>query len=417
MIRILSILLTLSLIVNVLLSLDSDMYNFTFLTPFKYIILLIIGAIAIFYIKNNSVVIRKDIFMKLLIVMFFLMIFFGTLFSADPWNSMIRGLYMLIIFFDIYFLVGVLKFEKIINLIFNFFLFTGVIIALISDYYILIGDSRVFEMGNFKSIFVNANTFGALLALFMLPATMWKIKSLQNKLYILASFLLFSNLVFLLILTHSRAAILSFAIIVFFFIYFSYFKWSRNSIRNFTLLSLGTFVILISLFNYGKTNLITGYFMSKYEFQDTTNVFSTREALWNERLKGIEARLYTGWGYGINSRNYLEQAIDDKTEKGNTILSILEEFGIFIGSLIVLIMTVIVFSLFRKVKYLKNNFMYMILLVIVLSSLIHVNFESWLFYLGNVNAFVFWIMLISLMNYSNKNLNKHPIEQFSGNIK
>ncbi len=101
-----------------------------------------------------------------------------------------------------------------------------------------------------------------------------------------------------------------------------------------------------------------------------------------------------------------------KTEKGNSILATLEEFGLLFGLLIIFIISFIVFRLFKIIKrnYIGNTNLFLITSSILVASLIHVNFESWLLYFGNPNAFFFWFLLVAIISFPKEKKLNNSIE-------
>lgn len=384
---------------------SANFFNFSVFTLLKYILLFAFAVLVLVYMRNHPLVFRFDVLTKLVLAMLVIIVIPGSIFSSEIEMSLFRGILAILVFVTIFGTIGILGSKKVISILFNFFIYVSVIVIILTDFLLLTGDVRAFHMGNLRSFFANANAFGTLVALFFLPALIYKIlvnsKSKVKYIYVL----IFIHLLILFWFIRSRSALLSFTVFLSLFIYVKYFVWHKKRIRNVTLaFSILTILGIALVSNASVQNYLSSYFF-KYEYlqkQAGYSVVSTRAQLWSERIEGIEEKPLTGWGYGVNSIDYLRSNYIPKgiTEKGNSALSILEEFGLFFGLLLIFIIGVIVTRLLVTSKRnLQNSELFLIVSSLLIASLVHVNFESWLLFFGNPNAMFFWYLLVAAIHF------------------
>jgi len=349
---------------------------------------IILGALSVLpYLKtmnlnaNNSL---KPIFWL------FVLFIIPTITSVDIVESFNRYIFTLLILSLLYIYVIVLGIQRVNRLLFSFCATTAVLIAVSSNYLILNDISSSFYQGNFKGIFYNSNYLGLLLGIFIIPIVYLKYKNRP------AFILLLLNLVFILWETRSRAAILSLLLII--AVYFYYHLKESKNMKKILIIFILVFIPIV----FGKViSRIQYYFVNKYEYSNS--ILDTRSQLWEARIIGINAKPFLGWGFGINpllySRDINEKIknankTDANTEKGNSFLALLEESGIPLG---LIQMSLIGAIILKIIKLFKHNESLRILYLVSVASFLHVNFESWLFYLGNFVSILFWLIILTFL--------------------
>jgi O-antigen ligase len=384
---------------------DPEIFNFNFITLLKYIDSIALASIIIIYAYIKSIKIKNNLLTTLIFIMLLIILIPGVLFSVEEDISLFRGILALSIFIIIFGSVGILGSQEALKHTYKFLFIVAVFTILLTDAMWLTGDMRAFYMENLKSFFQNANVFGTFVGLFFLPTLLLKIfeNKGRKKSYIFIFF--FINLLILFWFIRSRSALLSFAVFSMFIIYYKHYRWSKKRTKNLVLIlfSLSIFGIVISS-NEKVQSYLEAYFV-KYEFlQDRADysIVTTRSQLWLERIQGIEKRPLVGWGYGVNSMDYDKDYSRQHgiTEKGNSALAILEEFGLIFGILLIFIIGLIVFRLFKKIKRsdVGNTDLLLVTSSLLVAALIHVNFESWLLYFGNPSSFLFWLLLVAMIS-------------------
>ncbi len=394
------------IIINILTLIDTAYFDFSFLSNIKYILLISLASILMLYVYINSIVIKINPATKSIYAMLVIILIPGTFFSVDTAESISRGIIAFLTFIIIFFSVGLIGAEILVQKIYRFLLMIAVFVTLSTDFLLYIGDTRLFSMENLKGYFLNANTFGAIVGLYLLPIMLLELTK-KKKIYLRIFYIfIFLNLMLLFWLIRSRSALLSFVIIITIIGYYKYMIFHKKNLYGlviiFTIFTVGS----ISLFlNKGAIDYLATYFI-KHEELTSDNIYSSRAQLWIDRANGISQRPLGGWGYGINSIHYNENINKKtgnlKTEKGNSYLAIVEEFGLFFGALIIIQVGIIVFNLIKKINRNRQSNLILFSIAIIFGGLVNVNFESWLLYYGNISAFLFWFVLVAVLNIPNE---------------
>jgi|TARA_B110000977_G_C10839813_1_gene401518 O-antigen ligase len=147
-----------------------------------------------------------------------------------------------------------------------------------------------------------------------------------------------------------------------------------------------------------RLDLYTNYIL---KYDSSESISSSRENMYADRILGITAKPFFGWGYGIkpklqNSFTGVEKLND--TEKGNSYLAFIEEIGVWMGVTYLLIFFMIIFQCARHTDLASGAYsrrLSAISLGIILAGVVHANFESWLFYYGSFIANYFWLTLLN----------------------
>ena len=358
--------LYLLIIIQSSIFINTTFINLSLLSQLKYPYLIFISGVTLLFILKNNIKLLGNKINTSIIIFFLIILIFGTIFSMKIEVSLFRGFLAFITFFYIWALISIYSATNTLKYIFRFLLYLSYGIVFLSDFLLLINNQNIFQSGNFRSFFENSNSFASFVILFLIPVLTYQI---INKKLVYINYFVLVNSLYLVFLAKSRSAILSLFIFfaVLFIIRYIYFR--KNTIIN-NIKYFVSFLIILSIF-YFNQDPIYKYFV-KYEHIKSSNLAETRLSLWNDRIMAIDEKPLTGWGYGINYRDYsliLQKDwnyITGETEKGNTILSIFEEFGIFFGSIIILFITHFLYIIIKNIKYnISNNLNIIIFLILV----------------------------------------------------
>lgn len=250
------------------------------------------------------------------------------------------------------------------------------LLFVVGNFAALITQGRaLFQDGNFMGLTDNANMLGGYLSILCIPPLLQRTDA-RTPLIRVSVFILLSLALFLIALTRSRAAFLAlFAIVLHFVI-------SRDDIRKpqkAVALLMTSMLVAAALIWIG----------SKYQ---DTEMFSTRTVLLLQRVEAIGERPWIGWGF--NSDVFSDQnpqVLFPPMEKGNTVLAILEEQGIPLGTLLIFAMG---FQLWRTVKVLNKKPERRMFAGIVVGSCVHLSFETWMFNFFSVLSILFWMCVL-----------------------
>jgi len=243
---------------------------------------------------------------------------------------------------------------------------------------LVVKGNALFEDGNFLGLTSNPNMLGGYLAILCVPALLQRTDArvVLIRLIVLATL---SMTMLLIVLTRSRATFLTlFAILL-------HFMLTRDDTSK---LQKAKALLITTLLAAGALIWIG----SKYE---ETGLFSTRTAYLLQRTEAIAERPWTGWGF--NSDVFSDRDVEQfpPMEKGNTVLAILEELGIPLGSLLMIAMSS---QLWWTVGVLNRSRQRRTFAGIVIGSCVHLSFETWLFNFYSVLSILFWTSIVLANN-------------------
>jgi hypothetical protein len=319
-------------------------------------------------LKNNNK-------FQLLIYAFFLILLHSVFISSNQSESLMASLHALLIMIFIALLGSLFSYKKIIFYLNILFIFITGVILFSSDMLLLFTGKSYFYEGNFFGILGNANYLGAVIAIFLLPYFLTQ-KPRKNK-YKYIQYFTIANLVYILFLTRSRAALGVFIVLL------GYLYLRNINYKNVKYYVLFTIILIPVLYVIYDTFLVNIIF--KYKSQ--SSVIGTREILWLTRIEAISQKPVWGWGFAVNNFTYLDSMHHfNKLEKGNTILAILEELGIIMGGLFILLLNYLFVFILRKETFLFFK-------LVVLATMLHLIFETWLFNFNGLMAVIFWLIV------------------------
>jgi len=390
-------------------SVEPRLIDLTWLANFKYLIVgmsLLFNFICLLLFKPNL-----HLTLSHRLVYAFLMVLLITLpFSSSFIDSFMRviSVLMVVLFLGTNNNLNILFYESLLKLGYMVALFTvGISIPM----YLIIGE--IFNVsGNFQGTYYNSNFLGMVCVLICIPSVLHFIhfRHLRfNKIKLIVNLSMLLGLFSLILLSRSRAAFVSLFILLLVF----YFLRAKSAIK-FSLklvVILLIFILSVVLFSNEKQK---DDFMSQYVFKyessgSLSSVTTTRMEIWSIRFQAINLKPIFGWGYGVNPAKtspLIKDPGNGNTEKGNSILALIEEFGVIFGTGIIIIYVLLITSAlisFAKFTNAEIRDKYSLSLAILAAGFIHSNFESWLFYFGNVVTIFYWGILLNISNLKKSN--------------
>lgn len=240
---------------------------------------------------------------------------------------------------------------------------------------LLLVGGEAFVDGNFVGVTANANMLGGYAAILCVPPLIGACvnhggmrKALSMAMLVLA--------LTIVILSRSRAAILVVFAEAAYLLYYS--KAVRSGTRLLLVTGIGIAAVL-SLLVIGA------------KYSDAT-AFSTRGVLILQRFEAISERPWSGWGFNsdvFSDRN--PEQLFPAMEKGNTLLQLLEEFGIPLGAIITLL---IALGLARSLSIYRRSKVTRVAGAMLVGAAVHLTFETWLLNFFSVLSLVFWLLLM-----------------------
>lgn len=249
----------------------------------------------------------------------------------------------------------------------------------------LLGWEQSYFQGNYRGIFYNSNLLGHLIGMVAIPYAITSLFISKKHRYF--NCILLAILTLILIESRSRASILAAIISVAYIIIAA-----RHSLGNVARSIILFVVIMIT----GFVIKYPGFLLNKYGDVGIDSTLATRGYLWLAHYDAIYQKPLLGWGIGVNPVSFKTEVFDGQvdTEKGNSYITIPEEVGIPLATIVFLGFIYFIIKKKQEVvaKTIRENYYNLRLLpsAIVVSGLVHAFFESWLFYFGNPMSFLFW---------------------------
>lgn len=229
--------------------------------------------------------------------------------------------------------------------------------------------------GKFTGFTENSNIMGGYLALLMFPAVLQGFLNAKSGWSRLAPGLLTVLIVLLVFATASRASLLSILAGVAFVALLS-----PSLARKYRLMIiLGVMVAPLFLTSFFQKN-------------EDLALFGSRAQLYVLRFEAISESPWLGWGLAADVNNTYDRFnIFPPQEKGNTILQMLEEFGIVLGTIFTLAITLAIVSIGRRLARMRATIWVPTFLV---AAWVHSMFETWMFNFQSMVAIFFWLTFI-----------------------
>lgn len=238
--------------------------------------------------------------------------------------------------------------------------------------------------GNFTGLVANSNTLAALLAIICFPVLFEYSFAGHGRprygRYIFRALMVLT--IVLIFLARSRASLLAVAIAsVYYFVTMS----RLNTALKVVALALVLAVVTAMLTEIGTK-------------REGIDLLATREKLFSLRLDAIAQKPFSGWGFGSSEFTvYDEYNRFNALEKGNTILAVWEEFGIILGVFVLSLIARIWIRALRTFGRIAEGTTF---LLVLLTSAVHLMFETWLFNFYGMLAMYFWGVLFLSLSFN-----------------
>ena len=356
-----------------------------FAVIFSLVLLLIIS-------NGKRAIISKKSFLPL--CGFLVILMHSFFFSTNVSESVERNIFSLL--FISAFTIGVALAHNHCVRYAKYAIYTIGIAGITSGLYAMIFIPSSYDGENFNGITSNSNYFALFLSVFFFPVLLENIQNIKLRGIIkVFNIFLLMLLIFIVIETRSRAAMLTIFAIFLFYIY------SKERLKKVTIIFNKRIILSLTLLVLFIFN--SGYMTNKYsDSSDFTieETFSTRAIMYQYRIQGIIERPYLGWGYTINSHEgrMIEPWVFNLAEKGTTPLAVIEELGIFLGMIVLGFFWWLFFYGIKKIA--KQPAIYLI----VLGGLVNGLFETWLFNFNSFFCWFFWLFVIISLNKNSDNL-------------
>lgn len=231
------------------------------------------------------------------------------------------------------------------------------------------------DVGKFTGFTENSNVMGGYLALLMFPAAMQSFLNAKSGFSRLPPALLATAILFLVFSTGSRASLLAILCGLAFVALLS-----PNLARKYRrMIIVGVLVAPLMLTSFFQKN------------EDLT-LFASRAFLYQLRFEAIAESPLLGWGLAADVNNSYDRFnIFPPQEKGNTILQMLEEFGVVFGTIFTIAITVAILWAGRILARTRATIWVPVFLV---AAWVHSMFETWMFNFQSTIAIFFWLTFI-----------------------
>lgn len=355
--------------------------NFNDYKPIIYL-LAILGCL---FFKKNKYSLSISLLRYVLTILVMVMLH-SVFFSYNQLWSLFEFSKWALIFIFILVVISRFPSQKINYFIKIYFVINGLYLILTADLIFVLGlDSIYRNDGYFYGLLTNSNMFAFSIVLsYPFIQSMIKYKYLH--------ILLFFNIILLIIASGSRGALICFLFYIFLMI-----KDNFNLFQSIILLIIVTPLI----YYFGDVG-----FIYKGESANIDGIVATREHFWNARINAIESKPYFGWGYSVNEFTYFSKyVITNLREKGNTILALVEEFGLLLAPLLIFFtLKMFIKSINYYLKFDNRYIAYVLLMVLVNNQ-----FETWLFNFNSTYTILIWFMVLIGMNKNLRNIKNHDV--------
>lgn len=243
--------------------------------------------------------------------------------------------------------------------------------------------------GNFRGVTQNANYLATLISTLTFPYFIGSINNLESGKQKLIYALLAALSVMVIILTRSRTAMGAAVITLLFYLIFVHnYVGSKQTraIKRYVAISAILFVVIA---NFGKAT-------NKYEGQDA---LATRSHLIDLRFEAIAERPFIGWGFYVNNFTQMDAFNEfNPSEKGNTILAVIEEFGIIFGLATLIYLTALLYTCARNLLRNQKTIPFALILI---SAAVALQGETWLFNFYGITGLVLWLIIYLSLGKAN----------------
>lgn len=333
--------------------------------------------------------VRKIKGFDLLAIIFVAFAFLSATYSPFPYLTLERSTTVLVLYISVFWIIWKYAYEQSPEKIVYLMLNAIKLIFILSFLMIFVSPRRVFLGGRFQGIFQNPNSLGITCAIF-LPLVLWRFLETKKKITLFFFFLMLLSL----FLSASRNSINASVIALGYFIYMRSMK--NKPLILFT--SISSVLVLVWVIQTSAK-----LFFHAYYRPETISSFGGRIGIWPIALNLITLKPILGYGFGVEDRIFSFKHVAPLGQfvsyVHNSYLGIMLQLGI-IG--LVIFFTPLFILLFKEL-FLKRDtpvpLLRRALRASFMAGLLCSILESWIYSVGNAQAFPFWIMVMLLVFY------------------
>lgn len=340
--------------------------------------------------------VRKIKGFDLAAIIFIAYAFLSAAYSPFPSLTLERSTTVLVLYISVFWIIWKYAYEqgpqKVIYLMLNVMR----LIFIVSFLMIFVFPQRVFLSGRFSGIFQNPNSLGIACAVF-LPLVLWQFLETKKRTVLFLFFFMLTGL----FLSASRNSINASVIALGYFIYVRSKKY--KPLIFFTSVSL--ILILVWVIQTSAKLFFHAYYRA-----ETISSIGGRIGIWPIALNLITLKPILGYGFGVEERIFsfkhamLAGQLASYTH--NSYLGILLQLGIAGFALFFIPLFILLFKeLFSRQDTPVPSLRYA-LRASFIAGLLCAIFESWVYSVGNAQAFPFWIMVMLLVFYRHQDKEK-----------
>lgn len=325
----------------------------------------------------------------LLAIIFVIYAFFSAVYSPFPYLTLERSTTVLVLYISVFWIIWKYAYEQGPKKIIYLMLDVTKLIIILSFLMIFVSPQRVFLSGRFQGILQNPNSLGITCAIFM-PLMLWQFLETKKRIALFFFFLMLIGL----FLSASRNSINASVIALGYFIYIRSMKYKP--------LIFFTSISLILMFVWFMQTIAKEFFHVYYRVESISSM-GGRTELWPMALNLIADKPIFGYGFGVEDKIlYLKSIMLRNQPAGivhNSYLGLMLQLGIIGLAIFFIPLFVLLFKeLFSRqdtpIPLLRHA-----LRASFIAGLLCSIFESWVYSVGNAQAFPFWIMVMLLVFY------------------
>lgn len=333
--------------------------------------------------------VRKIKGFDLLAIIFVVYAFLSATYSPFPYLTLERSTTVLVLYISVFWIIWKYAYEQSPEKIVYLMLNVVRLIFILSFLMIFVSPHRVFLSGRFQGILQNPNSLGITCAIF-LPLMLWQFLETKKRAALFFFFLMLLGL----FLSASRNSINASVIALGYFIYIRSKKH-----RPLIFFSSISFILMLVWVIQSSAKL----FFHAYYRPETISSIGGRIQIWPIALNLITLKPILGYGFGVEDKIFtFKHAVplgQYVSYVHNSYLGMLLQLGIAGFVIFFIPLFILLFKeLFSKQdtsvlllrRALRASFMAGLLCSIL---------ESWVYSVGNAQAFPFWIMVMLLIFY------------------
>ena len=334
--------------------------------------------------------VRKFKVFDMLAIIFIIYAFISASYSLYPKMTTERTMTVFALYFSVFWVIWKYAYdhgpEKVAHLVLQAAMFMFILSYLM----IFIGPYRPFMGGRFAGIFANPNGLGVMCAI-LLPLSLWQFLETQKR----TALFLFIIILLALFLSAARGSINAAVIAVGYLMYVRAKKY--RPLFTFSLISLILIVMWVI------ETLIKEFFKS-YIRVTTLSTLGGRLEAWQAAINLFMDKAIFGYGFGTEGDIFKLKKITFRVHAGgfvhNSYLGMLLQLGM-IGFIIFFIPLFVLLykELFSKTQDDSIPLLRYALQASFIGGLICCLYESWVYSVGNAQAFPFWIIIMLLLYY------------------